>query len=85
MRKHSVVVVVVVVVVVIVVGSGRDALIILPPKVERAEKISAMRAVALLLVLKVTISRAQTTSDVEFMKSSPLGCFSRGGGTTLPR
>lgn len=34
--------------------------------------------VALLLVLKVPISRAQTTSDVDFMKSSPLGCFSRG-------
>ena len=27
---------------------------------------------------KVTISYSQTTNDVDFMKSSPLGCFSRG-------
>eukprot|EP00438_Fugacium_kawagutii_P031832 Skav208575 [mRNA] locus=scaffold177:230564:238012:+ [translate_table: standard] len=38
-----------------------------------------MRAFTVLLVLsKVTISQSQTTNDVDFMKSSPLGCFSKG-------
>lgn len=38
-----------------------------------------MRALVLLLLLsEVTISYSQTTNDVDFMKSSPLGCFSRG-------
>ena len=82
-----------------------------PPKVcANQRKRSAMRALALLLLLsevscrqkvscwispiatwiygawewvsritlKVTISYSQTTNDVDFMKSSPLGCFSRG-------
>lgn len=28
--------------------------------------------------IQVVITRSQTTADVDFMKSSPLGCFSRG-------
>eukprot|EP00913_Durusdinium_trenchii_P035619 g33331.t1 len=41
---------------------------------------SAMRArlALLLLFAEVVITRSQTTADVDFMKSSPLGCFSRG-------
>ncbi|CAK9095463.1 unnamed protein product [Durusdinium trenchii] len=36
------------------------------------------RLALLLLFAEVVITRSQTTADVDFMKSSPLGCFSRG-------
>ena len=32
----------------------------------------------LYLLLQATLSYAQTTADVAFIKSSPLGCFARG-------